>query len=292
MSKPSHQDVPRAPQATHTVPYDSNPFTLSFNALSRFFKYNTGWAIALIILGFVSFVGQAGSDIIRYIAEPESSTEVTQVTPSLPSAPASSGPEIATIIAIAVIVFVVIVFAILIGSVISTFINGMFTYAALKSEEEQSVSFNEALQATVSRFWRLLFAQLLANIKIFGWTLLLIVPGIIAGYRYQLLPYLIMNESADEKGIGDSHTKIKALVKGRLWEVFGISFVAGLIPFVGSILGLTGKAAMHKQLQATSTHPELRPHIHWANYLCAGLVALFMAVSLLLIGIIIVILVA
>ena len=36
--------------------YDSNPFTLAFNSLGRLFKHNAGWAIAILVIGFLSWV--------------------------------------------------------------------------------------------------------------------------------------------------------------------------------------------------------------------------------------------
>jgi len=246
-------------QSKNSVAYDSNPFTLTFSALGRFFSSNVGWAIALIVLGVIGFVGNS----INFIVDAASNNESTSTV----GASSFSSTDSSVVIAVAIIIFVVVIIAVVFALVAQTFLSGMFSYVALKSEAGESASFSEAFNATAKRFWRLLLAQLLANLKIFGWTLLFIIPGIIAGYRYQLLPYLIMNESEDEKGIGDSHEKTKALVKGRLWELFGISFVATIIPIVGSILGLSGKAAAYNQLLATSGKSEDRPKIHWLNYL-------------------------
>lgn len=243
--------------------YDSNPFTLTFNALGRFFNTNVNWAIVVIALAVISFVGQAISDLVRFISE----GTLSDAPPDFSQFSSGPAPDPAVVVAVVIVVFCLAVTAIIVTSVISAFINGMFSYVALNSEAGKTVGFSEAFNATIKRFWRLLLSQLLANLKIFGWTLLFIIPGIVAGYRFQLLPYLIMSESENEKGIGDSHNKTKALVKGRLWELFGISFVAGIVPFVGSLLGLSGKASFYKQLQATAHAPEKRPKIHWLNFI-------------------------
>lgn len=253
----------KEPKKVLSTKYDSNPFTLTFSALGRFFNTNVNWAIVVIAIAVISFLGQAVSDIVRFISNGSFSdrpSDFSQLSPG-------SSPDAAVVVAIGIIIFVLAVVAILVTSVIGAFINGMFSYVALKSEEGKTVGFSEAFSATAKRFWRLFLAQLLANLKIFGWTLLFIIPGIIAAFRFQLLPYLIMSESEKEKGIVDSHTKTKTLAKGRLWELFGISFVAGIVPFVGSLLGLSGKAALFSQLQATSHNPGERPKIHWLNYI-------------------------
>lgn len=243
--------------------YDSNPFTLTFNALGRFFNTNVNWAIVVIALAVISFVGQAISDLVRFISE----GSLSDAPPDFSQFSSGPAPDPAVVVAVVIVVFCLAVTAIVVTSIIGAFINGMFSYVALNSEAGKTIGFSEAFNATIKRFWRLLLSQLLANLKIFGWTLLFIIPGIVAGYRFQLLPYLIMSESENEKGIGDSHNKTKALVKGRLWELFGISFVAGIVPFVGSLLGLSGKASFYKQLQATAHAPEKRPKIHWLNFI-------------------------
>jgi hypothetical protein len=250
--------------------YNSNPFTLTFSALSRFFNTNAGWAIALIILGVFGFIGN-GLNSVGNLAKERNTSDVGNLWVNTHSV----SPEVSTIVALVIVGSVLFFFILIIALVVQTFFSGMFTYAALQSEAGKSVSFSEAFNATTKRFWRLLVSQFLANLKIFGWTLLFIVPGIIAGFRYQLLPYLIMSEPEDEKGISSSHEKTKKLVKGRLWELFGISFVAAIIPIVGTILGLTGKAAHYNQLTATAHAPEKRPDIHWLNYF-GLLIGLFM----------------
>jgi len=258
MSKTNHpakKDMP--------VQYDSNPFTLTFNALGRFFNTNVNWAIVIIAFVLIGFIGQTAVELLRLMYPDQPTGQSSEITPLTTGA----SPDATVVIAVIVVIFsLLLVFAIL-ATIFSAFINGMFSYVALQSEAGKTTGFSEAFNATKKRFWRLLFAQLLANLKIFGWTLLFIIPGIVAGYRYQLLPYLIMNESDKEKGIGDSHNKTKALVKGRLWELFGISFVAGIVPFVGSLLSISGNAAYYNQLQATAHEPEKRPKIHWLNYI-------------------------
>lgn len=241
--------------------YNSNPFTLSFESLSRFFNSNMPWAIVLIVLGVVNFLFQTGSNLASLTSSESSS-----------STAAGTAIEPAVIAAIVIFVLVLVLIAIIVGSVVKVYFNGMFSHVALQSESEKTVSFGEAFQAVSQRFWRLLGAQLLADIKIIGWTLLFIIPGIVAALRYSMLPYVIMSEPENEKGIGDSHAKTKALSKGRLIEIFGISTVATIIPVIGSIIGLSGKAALYNQLSYYNQHNLEKPKVHWLNYL--GLILL------------------
>lgn len=257
--------------------YNSNPFTLSFSALERFFKANIVWAIVFIAFGLFGFLFQGSSPTINMADQPSNNQSTSSIQNTISNI---DGGIIATIVVIILLFALIFIVA---GSVIQTFITGIFSYVINQSEQGKSVSFSEAFHATTKRFWRLLLASLLAGLKIFGWTLLFIIPGIIAALRYSLLPYLIMSESEKEKGIVDSHTKLKAVVKGRLWEVFGVSTVAAIIPFVGSAIGLAGRGALYRQLQYSYSHKTKRPKIHWLNYL--GL--LLLGLLILLIGFIV-----
>ncbi|MCA9338729.1 hypothetical protein KC939_00095 [Candidatus Saccharibacteria bacterium] len=257
--------------------YNSNPFTLSFSALERFFKSNLVWAIIILAFGLFGFLFQATGSMADTSDKPSGSSSVSS------SHDAFNNIDSGVIITVVTVAVVLMLIFIVVGGVIQTFLTGMFSYVINQSEQGRSVSLSEAFHATTKRFWRLFWANLLAQLKIFGWTLLLIIPGIVAALRYSLLPYLIMNESEKEKGVVDSHTKLKTVVKGRLWEVFGVSTVAAIIPFIGGIVGLAGRGALYRQLQYSYDHKTKRPKIHWLNYLGLVLIGLL----ILLIGFII-----
>ncbi len=275
------QKVPK-PVAIPEVPeYNSNPFTLAFNAMLRFFSTNANWAIAVVIFAFLGAVGQGFSEIGRILSEPNSGSV----------SPPSSGASLDTtvVIAIIIVVFVVVLVAVVVGTIFSVFIQGMFAYVALESEKGRTVSFNEALRAVTQRFWRLLLAQLLANLKIFGWTLLLIVPGIIASLRYKLLTYVIMSEPENQGAVGEAHNRVKTVTRGRLMEVFGVGTVSAIVPFVGSLLSICGGAALYRQLQHYHDNNIQKPPVHWLNYLGILLLILLLAFIVMVAAIIIVI---
>jgi hypothetical protein len=273
--KNSHTDTtPEIFQKTKDVPpnaksYQSNPFFLCFDDFSVFFERNMWWAIAIIIGAFIGAILSSLSDAFRIMYEASSgkvnATAMSQVTPE----------QIGIFFGIGGIILFFVVILVLISMIIDVFIRGMFNYVALQNHASRSVSFNESFNAVLERFPRLFLAQLLAGLKIIAWTFLLIIPGIIAAFRYALLPYVILDESSEKKGIVDSHNRIKVLVAGRKREVFGISTVANLIPIVGPLLQLTGNAKLYRQLQVTHDNNVSRPKVHWLNYLGFILIGLF-----------------
>lgn len=56
------------------------------------------------------------------------------------------------------------------------------------------------------------------TLRILGWTLLLIIPGIIAGYRYSQAFYIM----AENPGLGSGECieRSKAMMQGNKWKLF------------------------------------------------------------------------
>jgi hypothetical protein len=202
----------------------------------------------------------------------------TQTTTTTESGIASiANPDTAVIIAFAIVAVVTIAAFIIIVIALQALLQGMFHYAALQSEKQKKTSLAEAFSATKERFWRLYCAIALADLKIFAWCLLLVVPGIIALLRYTLLSYVIMDEPAKETGAISAHNRVKQLTKGRLLEVFGIGAVGGIIPVVGPLLETAGNAALYRQLQIYNDKKLAKPKIHWVNYLAVALITMLVA---------------
>lgn len=75
------------------------------------------------------------------------------------------------------------------------------------------------------RYGGILKSMLLQNVYLFLWTLLLIVPGIIKGYSYRMVPYIL----ADNPDIGPSRAieLSRQMMDGEKWNVFvlDLSFI-------------------------------------------------------------------
>ena len=117
---------------------------------------------------------------------------------------------------------------IIIVSLISVFISSLLTLGAIsffmKVSRNKKVDFGELFNKT--GLWvTCLVAMIMISIFTSLWTLLLVIPGIIAAYRYRLTPYVIV----DNPGIGgiDAITKSKELMKGYKMDLFvlDLSFI-------------------------------------------------------------------
>lgn len=256
--------------------YQSNPFALSFDKFGQFFEKNLGWAIALIILPIFGFFFQLLISIIDAATTPSADAHSGHAHQALQlgaADPATVGLISLTVLLVAVLLATIIVISV----AIQTFLSGLFSYVALENEAGRTARFSVAVDAVVARFWRLFLAQLLATVKIFGWTLLLIIPGIIAVFRYALLPYVIMDEPASKKGVKDSHNRVKSLVAGRKREVFGVSTVSTIlsIVWIGNLTQVIGNAALYRQLQVFHDKSLEKPPVHWLNYFGFVLIGIY-----------------
>lgn len=290
---------------THaTVEYDSNPFTLSFRALGVFFNINVAWPVVLICMEALNSIWQLFGTIAD-IAKNSNPASISfgSIVPEI-TGQSVNGLGVGAAIVVILLVFIVALCVAALAIAFGTYFNGMYAYAATKSLEGRKVGFAEAFDATTRRFWRLLFAGFLAGLKTFGWLLLFIIPcifvitlaiiagsafgfllvlilpclipGIRAGLRYSILPYVIMSDSGNIKGVLESHNRTKTIVKGRLMEIFGVATVSAVVPFVNTSLSIIGSAALHRQFAHYHDHKLEKPGIHWLNYigiiLLAGLI--------------------
>ena len=91
-------------------------------------------------------------------------------------------------------------------------------------------------------WWKVLVLTFVTGVLVLLWSLLLIVPGVIAAYRYSMAQYLLITRP--ELGILDCLRESKRLTEGHKGELFmlDLSFIGWgllcLLPFVGWILGV------------------------------------------------------
>lgn len=87
-----------------------------------------------------------------------------------------------------------------------------------------------------SVFFRVIWLNVVIGVFVFLWSLLLIVPGIIAGYRYRFALYILLDDPT--KGALECIRESKELTCGHKGELFvlDLSFLGwallGAIPFV------------------------------------------------------------
>ena len=85
--------------------------------------------------------------------------------------------------------------------------------------------------------FRIIFLYLLEGLFVFLWSLLFIIPGFIAAYRYRLAVYILVDHP--ELSVMDCIRQSKQMMNGYKWELFmlDLSFlgwaIAAMLPIIG-----------------------------------------------------------
>jgi hypothetical protein len=114
--------------------------------------------------------------------------------------------------------------------------------ALVAAAVDESIGFREALSRGNTCWVTLLWVSSLYGFIVGGASLLLIIPGILTGVWFFASPYMAV--AGDARGM-EALLKSRAIVTNRFWPVFLrlflvwlLSTVLGMIPFVGPFLAL------------------------------------------------------
>ena len=135
-------------------------------------------------------------------------------------------------------------FALSIATLAMTLFVNLVTYGwqlfTLRASREEETGGAETLFSCFQQFWRFLLAQLLMNLFITLWSLLFVIPGIIAAFAYSQTIYIMLDnpQISPLEAIGTS----KQLMRGHKFEYFTLqlSFLgwAYLSIFTFGLLGI------------------------------------------------------
>ena len=91
-------------------------------------------------------------------------------------------------------------------------------------------------------WWKVILLDLLVGLIVSLWSMLFLVPGIIASYRYRMARYLLITHP--ELSITECMAASKAMTDGHKWELFvlDLSFLGwellAVVPIVGWVLSI------------------------------------------------------
>lgn len=71
-------------------------------------------------------------------------------------------------------------------------------------------------------YLNVLLTMLIKNVKVFLWSLLFIVPGIIKNYEYCMVPYILAENSGIDRA--EAFRRSKAMMEGEKWNTFVLQF--------------------------------------------------------------------
>jgi len=249
------------------VAFESNPITVIIKGWEWLFTYNRKPAIVLLVLSVITGFSQFNP----FGRPPESS-------------PPAAAEAVVFDARMALLILAVVLVAFFILVLLTTLFNGILGYISWKTSRQETTTFSEAIKVVMAKFWIIAGVYVRTFLKILGGLLLLIVPGIRAILRYQLVLFPVFEE--DLKGAA-ALERSKELADNHLMEILGVTAAASLIPFVSLPLQTGGEAVLFRQLKDlhSSGAPGLKTH--WLNYallivtavLTAVIVVAFLAVS-------------
>jgi hypothetical protein len=180
----------------------------------------------------------------------------------------SLGRENPIAIAVAVVIGVV---AIIAGVIIGLLSAPTLSLILLASVDNQKVALRPTLVRARAFVWRSLGASILTALAVLGGLILFVIPGFIFWAWFSLSSYTLV---AEDLRVVASMKRSKELVRGRVWEMWGLSSlptVASIIPLIGGLINIVLSVVMipatalrYKQLVTTT--PDSRPKVHWSNY--------------------------
>lgn len=179
-----------------------------------------------ILVSYLSgrLVGISGDDAMRYLQYMQNGNTDAALTIVLSNTP-STGAQLVNMLLNAVTIIVGLGFLIFL----------------LNSLRGTSPDMGNLLDG-FNYWWKVLVLDLVCGIFIVLWSLLLVIPGIVAAYRYSMANYLLITHP--DYGIMDCIRESKRLTKGWKGELFllDLSFIGWwllcLVPLIGWLLSI------------------------------------------------------
>lgn len=177
----------------------------------KFFKFNY-WKMVLVALILTMIGGGGGSSVGYTQRNAESSGYTSMSSPSM-----SSAAALGFVIGILAVVFVVIIIAFALSAFLFNplVVGGQRFFVV---SHYQKAELNELGFAFSNCYMNIVKTMFLQQLYIFLWSLLFIIPGIIKGYEYRMIPYILAeNPGIDSK---EAFAMSKQMMDGNKWNAF------------------------------------------------------------------------
>lgn len=271
------------------VTYENNPFFIGLNGLKLFFSHAQQVAIYAIVLAVLGFVVNLAVNIVDTVStigmtEAELDARDRETAASMRDFFMQDGGVLAVYGVLAVSAFFVSI-------VVWLLLYGVLEYTAARLAQNHKVSLKEAFTEVGRNLASYLWLYIVLGVKLFGWYLLFIVPGIIMTVRYSLAGTVFFAEGKR----GNAAVKRSAeLTKGVWFTTYAGQGLWNLITF-SQITGLImpgANAIMYRQLHALTDAKHQKPPAHWLSWLTFFVPLAFVVLFGLLMGLVIAILIA
>jgi len=248
--------------AKHVIHYQNNPFYIGLNGLQLLFKKAQQVAIYAAVLVGLGVLGGTTANIIdsvNKVNDPES-YNVSTDTKTIDIKP--SNVDVAVVLIIASVVLGISVVIML----VSLYLYGVLEYTGAHLALGENVELKDALLASLKNLPGYFWVYVIMIVKVFLWTLLLIVPGIIMSVRYSLAGTVFF---AEHKRGNTAVKRSAELTKGAWFTTFAGTGLWNLITFgqISWLVTPSANAILYRQLKATTDSGAKKPSAHWLSWL-------------------------
>ena len=241
-----------------TAHYENNPFYIGLRGIQLLFKNAQSIGIfAAVLVGIGVLLNTISNiiDVVNQMNEPTSSASDEFIA-------TGSSPDLGIFFIVAGVILLV-TFIIMLLCLIPY---GVLEYSAARLALGEKVTLKQAFSATLRNFLGYIWVYIIVMVKLFLWTLLLIVPGIIMSIRYTLAGTVFFAENKR----GNAAVKRSAeLTKGAWFTTFAGHGLWNLITLgqITLIITPSANAILYRQLRDVTDSGVKKPNAHWLSWL-------------------------
>lgn len=173
------------PPTSIDVEYIRNPFSIAIEGIRSLFRFAKPVAIIFLILTVASAVtnfATSAADLAQKYYTTEESASLYDEN-ALPKFDGISSDQLAATFVVLGGIFLIFFVTFIIATII---INGLRDVATAAAVNNQKISLGQAFSRLFKRLPGYIGLSLLVGVKIFLWSLLFIIPGIVMAVRYSL----------------------------------------------------------------------------------------------------------
>lgn len=239
--------------------FENNPFFIVANGITRLANLAQSLFVLFIVFSIVGLFGSSFTPYPTDISATDFVSTIQTWSPSTWLTWIGSG-------------FILGLAAMLIAALFG----GVSSYTSARLAQGKSVHFTAAFRVALDNIWPYFWLQILIMIKVFLWTLLLVVPGIIMSVRYSLAGVAFYDDKKHLRGNAAIKESIR-LTKNAWITTYASNVLFNILTLgaIPTIVTTGASATLYRQFQQVG---DKKPKAHWLSWLTLILPLVLLAV--------------
>lgn len=251
--------------------YENNPFFIAANGITLLLDLARGVAILFIIFSVLNlFAGNPTGDSSG--SDQAAQDFVTTL----------SSWSITEWLVAAAGTFIVLLAILLISSLFG----GVAAYTSAQIAKGQKAPFSETFRIAFDNIWSFLWLQIIINVKIFLWSLLLVVPGIIMAIRYSLAGVAFYDDNKNLRGNAAVKESLR-LTKGAWITTYAGNMLLNILTLgvISPVVTTAANAVLYRQFDKIDGEKPKAHWLSWATLIVPLILVVLLLTFLILLGI-------